>query len=118
MKLALPKYGGVFEFIKTCNAVQLFSPHGLLPVDTKSAKPSWLMSLALRSEDARCEMACVSYIESMFDMLVSPEDIAAFIMEPIGGSGGYQVPPREYIPAVKKLCERHGINFISEAKWL
>ena len=65
-------------------------------------------------EYPECEMACVSYIESMFDMLVSPEDIAAFIMEPIGGSGGYQVPPPEYIPAVKKLCEKHGINFISD----
>jgi 4-aminobutyrate aminotransferase len=61
-----------------------------------------------------CGMACVSYIESMFDMVVPPEDVGAFIMEPIGGSGGYQVPPPEYIPMVKKLCEKHGIKFISD----
>ena len=59
-------------------------------------------------------MACVSYIESMFDIVVPPEDVGAFIMEPIGGSGGYQVPPPEYIPMVKKLCEKHGIKFISD----
>ena len=61
-----------------------------------------------------CELACVSYIESMFDMLVPPEDVGAFIMEPVGGSAGYQVPPPKYIPAVKKLCEKHGIKFISD----
>ena len=61
-----------------------------------------------------CGMACVDYIQSMFDMVVPPEDVGAFIMEPIGGSGGYQVPPPEYIPMVKKLCEKHGIKFISD----
>ena len=61
-----------------------------------------------------CEMACVSYIESMLDMLVPPEDVGAFIMEPLGGSGGYQVPPAEYVPAVKKICEKHDINFIAD----
>jgi taurine-pyruvate aminotransferase len=41
-----------------------------------------------------------------------PETVAAVIMEPIITGGGVIVPPDSYLPAVKALCERHGVLLI------
>jgi 4-aminobutyrate aminotransferase len=61
-----------------------------------------------------CGIACASYIDTMLSTIVDPKDVGALIMEPIGGSGGYQVPPQEYIPMVKKICEKYAIPFIAD----
>jgi adenosylmethionine-8-amino-7-oxononanoate aminotransferase len=41
-----------------------------------------------------------------------PETVAAVIMEPIITGGGVIVPPDSYLPAVKAMCERHGVLLI------
>ena len=41
-----------------------------------------------------------------------PETVAAVIMEPIITGGGILIPPDSYLPAVKALCERHGVLLI------
>jgi taurine-pyruvate aminotransferase len=41
-----------------------------------------------------------------------PETVAAVIMEPIITGGGILIPPDSYLPAVKELCERHGVLLI------
>ena len=44
-----------------------------------------------------------------------PETIAAFIAEPIvGSSGGAIVPPDDYWPAVRDICDRHGVYIIAD----
>jgi 4-aminobutyrate--pyruvate transaminase len=42
------------------------------------------------------------------------ETIAAFIAEPIMGTGGVLVPPGEYFPRLRELCDRHGILLIAD----
>ena len=41
-----------------------------------------------------------------------PETVAAVIMEPIITGGGILIPPDSYLPAVKAMCERHGVLLI------
>jgi adenosylmethionine-8-amino-7-oxononanoate aminotransferase len=41
-----------------------------------------------------------------------PETVAAVIMEPIITGGGILMPPDNYLPAVKEVCERHGVLLI------
>ena len=41
-----------------------------------------------------------------------PENIAACIVEPIGGSAGVLVPPKGYLQRLKKICDKHGILLI------
>lgn len=41
-----------------------------------------------------------------------PETVAAVIMEPIITGGGILMPPENYLPAVKEVCERHGVLLI------
>lgn len=62
-----------------------------------------------------CKIACVTYLEDvLFKTIVSPREVAAIIVEPIQGEGGYIVPPPEYHPMLKKICEKHGILFIAD----
>jgi 4-aminobutyrate aminotransferase len=57
-----------------------------------------------------CDYWCVEYIdEFVLQKYVPPEDVAAFVFEPIQGEGGYVVPPPEYFQKLKKLADKHGL---------
>jgi 4-aminobutyrate aminotransferase len=45
---------------------------------------------------------------------VAPSDVAAIVVEPIQGEGGYVVPPAEFLPALRALCDRHGIMLVAD----
>lgn len=53
-------------------------------------------------------------IEDFFLTDVPAEDIAAFIMEPVQGEGGFVIPSRRFVQGVKRICETHGILFIAD----
>ncbi len=62
-----------------------------------------------------CGLACVHYIEQeIFARIAPPEDVAAIIVEPVQGEGGYVVPPPDWLPALRALCDRHGILLIAD----
>ncbi len=62
-----------------------------------------------------CHLACVDYIEKeIFTRIAPPEDVAAIIVEPVLGEGGYVVPPPDWLPALRNLCDRHGILLIAD----
>lgn len=64
-------------------------------------------------EYPKCDVICLNYIEEViFKRIVAPDEIAAFIVEPIQGEGGYVVPPKEFHPKLKSLAEKNGILFI------
>ena len=57
----------------------------------------------------------VNYIEQViFKTVVPPEDCAGILVEPIQGEGGYVVPPDGFFPALRELCDRHGIMLIAD----
>ncbi len=53
-------------------------------------------------------------IEHLFATLCYPDDVAAFVVEPILGEGGYVVPPDSFLPALRKVCDAHGILLIAD----
>ncbi len=61
-----------------------------------------------------CGLHCLDHIELLFDMALPPDEVAAFILEPIQGDAGIIIPPEEFWPRLKRLCEEHGILFIDE----
>jgi 4-aminobutyrate aminotransferase len=62
-----------------------------------------------------CNLACVNYIEQeIFARIAPPEGVAAIIVEPVQGEGGYVVPPPDWLPALRALCDRHGILLIAD----
>jgi len=48
-------------------------------------------------------------IEELFATVVAPDDVAAFLVEPVLGEGGYVVPPDGFLPALREVADRHGI---------
>ena len=64
---------------------------------------------------ASCTLRCVDSIETeLFARRVAPGDVAAIVVEPIQGEGGYVVPPAEFLPALRALCDRHGIMLVAD----
>jgi 4-aminobutyrate aminotransferase/(S)-3-amino-2-methylpropionate transaminase len=61
-----------------------------------------------------CTVACIQAIEDAFKRHADPSSIAAVVVEPVLGEGGFVVPPREYLPALASLCRRHGIVVIAD----
>ncbi len=61
-----------------------------------------------------CELACVKYVEQVFNSVISSDAIAALIVEPVQGEGGFIVPPKEFLPELYKICKEKGIVFIDD----
>ncbi|MCI0403474.1 MAG: aminotransferase class III-fold pyridoxal phosphate-dependent enzyme, partial [Acidobacteria bacterium] len=59
--------------------------------------------------------ACVQQIEdTILKRVAPPEEVAAVFVEPIQGEGGYHVPPPDFLPALRDLCDRHGILLVAD----
>jgi 4-aminobutyrate aminotransferase len=57
--------------------------------------------------------AVLNYIEKiLFTSNLPPSDVAAILVEPIQGEGGYLVPPDGFLQGLRALCDRHGILLI------
>jgi 4-aminobutyrate aminotransferase len=52
--------------------------------------------------------------KTLFKTVVEPESIAAIIVEPIQGEGGYVVPPKEFFEVLTEIADRHGILIIAD----
>lgn len=61
---------------------------------------------------AACGQEALEDIERLFEHLIQPADVAAFLVEPVQGEGGYVIPPRSWLVALRELCDRHGILLI------
>lgn len=63
----------------------------------------------------RCDLECAQYLEHVIEdphSGVAPP--AAVIVEPIQGEGGSIVPPERFVPAIRKICDTHGIVMIAD----
>lgn len=65
------------------------------------------------SDPAELAQICATMLDRMIEDQ-SPDTVAAFIAEPIQGAGGIIVPPAEYWPLIRKVCDKHGILLIAD----
>jgi len=58
---------------------------------------------------------CIDFIEQqLFVHLVSPDEVAAIVVEPIQGEGGYIVPPDSFLTRLRTIATQHGIELIAD----
>ncbi len=69
----------------------------------------------LGSPADRVAETCLSFIEqTLFTTTCPPEEVAAIVIEPIQGEGGYVVPAPGFMQGLRELCDRHGILLICD----
>lgn len=66
----------------------------------------------LGSTAETCGQAVIDHIESLFVGIIPADEVAAIIVEPMQGEGGYIVPPADFLPKLRQLCDKHGIMLI------
>ena len=66
-------------------------------------------------DPATCDAAVVAYLEeTVFADEVAPDEVAAIVVEPVLGEGGYVVPPPGFLPRLRRLCDEHGILLVAD----
>jgi 4-aminobutyrate aminotransferase len=63
------------------------------------------------SEEELSDFA-LGQLEDLFAYVRAPQSVAAILMEPIQGEGGYIVPPTSFVRRIRELCDEHGIMLI------
>ncbi len=63
-------------------------------------------------DPAACTCDWEAELDLLFHQMVDPERVAAVIVEPVLGEGGYVVPPPTFLPRLREITRRHGILLI------
>ena len=62
-----------------------------------------------------CKVECVRVLEEqLFKTILPAEEVAAIVVEPVQGEGGYVVPPRKFFDELTAVARRHGILLIAD----
>jgi 4-aminobutyrate aminotransferase/(S)-3-amino-2-methylpropionate transaminase len=61
-----------------------------------------------------CGLRCAERLNEIFEGVASPDDIAAVIIEPVLGEGGFVVPPDGFVDRILSICAKHGILVIAD----
>jgi 4-aminobutyrate aminotransferase len=51
-------------------------------------------------------------VEELFTTVAAPDDVAAIVVEPVLGEGGYIVPPADFLPRLRAIADKHGILLV------
>jgi adenosylmethionine-8-amino-7-oxononanoate aminotransferase len=81
---------------------------GCFHVDTP-----WLYRNPYTEDPVELGRICAELLEREI-VFQGPDTVAAFIAEPVQGAGGVIVPPENYWPAVRQVCDRHGVLLIAD----
>ena len=66
-----------------------------------------------RAPECVSECVCAEYIErQLFKTAVPPEEVAAIVVEPIQGEGGYIVPPPAFLDRLRQIADKYGILLV------
>lgn len=60
------------------------------------------------------EAEAVAHLERLLASSVDPERVAAIIIEPVQGEGGFTIAPAGFLRALRAICDRHGIVLIAD----
>ncbi len=61
-----------------------------------------------------CELRCVKYIDEVIELEGGSDTVAGIIFEPVTGANGIIVPPDDYFPELRKVCDKWGVLMIAD----
>ncbi|MEI9431708.1 4-aminobutyrate--2-oxoglutarate transaminase [Mesorhizobium sp. Cs1299R1N3] len=57
---------------------------------------------------------CLAALGTIFESEIEPGAVAAFVIEPLQGEGGFIPAPTEFMEAIRQICDRHGIVLVAD----
>ena len=95
----------------TTSRVRYRDGHGPFVPDVYFARFPYPYRSAAPDPEA-CTREALDDIERLFEYVIAPGDVAAFLLEPIQGEGGYIIPPASWLVELRKIADQHGILLI------
>jgi 4-aminobutyrate aminotransferase len=65
-------------------------------------------------DEAAATETCFSHLEDLFATTVAPSQVAAVLIEPVQGEGGYYPAPPAFLQTLRAVCDQHGILLIAD----
>ncbi|GIX47138.1 MAG: aspartate aminotransferase family protein [Candidatus Tectimicrobiota bacterium] len=105
-------HGATYGAMSVSGTRQLTEPYfsPLLP-GTLHVAPPYCYRCDYRYTYPECDVYCADAIAQLIEF-EGPETVAAVIAEPVSASGGVAVPPPEYWPRLREICDRYGVLLI------
>jgi 4-aminobutyrate aminotransferase len=88
--------------------------YGPLPSGFHTSKYPYCLHCPSRPSTGGCCGDALETLRTMLKEQTAPSETAAIVIEPILGEGGYTVPPPGFLPALRALCDEHGILLIAD----
>lgn len=85
--------------------------HPLLPSVYHVQYP-YCYRCALGRHPSTCDTECLNSLHYLFEQEISPREVAAIIIEPVLGEGGYVPAPKTYLERLRAICDEHGILLV------
>ncbi|BCB04423.1 aspartate aminotransferase family protein [Bacillus sp. KH172YL63] len=82
--------------------------------DWPTIEPPYCAQCPFGKTHPSCQIACATQLETMINR-IGPDNIAAFIAEPvIGAAGGAIAPPKGYYERIRSICDKYEVLFIAD----
>jgi len=88
--------------------------YGFGPYAPEVYRAPFPYSYRMNMTDKEASAFCISELERMFSGDVAPDQVAAIVIEPVQGEGGFMVAPPGFLRALKSVCEKYGILFVAD----
>lgn len=86
--------------------------HGPLLPDVYFAQYPYPYRAATPDDPEACAQVALDDLHRLFEYIVEPQDVAALLVEPVQGEGGYIIPPRSWLAALREICDQFGVLLI------
>jgi 4-aminobutyrate aminotransferase len=65
-------------------------------------------------DEAAATRTCLAHLDDLFATTVAPSQVAAILIEPVQGEGGYYPAPAAFLQALRAICDEHGILLVAD----
>ncbi len=97
--------------VTTSTAAYRRKYHPLLPSVYQVPYP-YCFRCPFQQDPETCSLCCFHDLEETLKYKIAAEEVAAIIIEPFLGEGGYSPAPSAFLAALREICDRHGILLI------
>lgn len=97
--------------VTTSNSRYRMHYHPLLPSVYQAPYP-YCFRCPFSRDEGECQLSCLGYLERLLAQVVNPAEVAAVIIEPVLGEGGYVPAPQRFLRKLRDLCSEHGMLLI------